>query len=308
MDYLVYDAVDSFTFEHAAKLCCEIEKLDDGNKLRCSAIFQQLIRDAESGHLPYEKALKRAARVTTNYVTGNVRHHPESIDWLNCRAKRVDLMRWARARNMHAPFLFPEQRPGYWGDSGSGNDRMRTFTLAQAADALANNDEDGARRWRDALVQSAKTGELRVSPTYRTWEEYWGQGVIFPLQAALHDIRETWHVTREDLKQWCLPAPNLRPPFLFPSGTQGTPGKDSVIRPAAPKAKPLHTKERATALKLIIGMATCGYKYNSQATRNGATAEIAKDLDSLQLSLDEDTVRKWLKDAAEYLPKISNNS
>ena len=51
----------------------------------------------------------------------------------------------------------------------------------------------------------------------------------------------------------------------------------------------------------IIGMAVKGYRYNPKAGRNEATKDIADDLDRLGISLDVDTVRKWLQESAEEL-------
>jgi len=70
------------------------------------------------------------------------------------------------------------------------------------------------------------------------------------------------------------------------------------------KQKALLTRERETALKLIIGMAIGGYGYNAAATRNSATKEIADDVARTGLSIDEDTVRKWLQEACEILPAV----
>lgn len=67
--------------------------------------------------------------------------------------------------------------------------------------------------------------------------------------------------------------------------------------------KQLLTRERATALKLIIGMAVVGYKYDSKAKRSNTISEIVGDLDSAGVSLDADTVRKWLREAADLLPR-----
>ena len=66
--------------------------------------------------------------------------------------------------------------------------------------------------------------------------------------------------------------------------------------------KPLHTRERESALKLIIGMALKGYCYDPSASRNAATQDIADDLAALGIGLDADTVRKWLKEGTELLP------
>ena len=71
--------------------------------------------------------------------------------------------------------------------------------------------------------------------------------------------------------------------------------------------KPLHTRERQTLLKMVIGMAMEQYGYNPKANRNDATAHIASDLSLSGLSIDPDTVRKWLKEAAELLPQDFKN-
>lgn len=67
--------------------------------------------------------------------------------------------------------------------------------------------------------------------------------------------------------------------------------------------KPLRTRERETALKLIIGMAVGGYSHDPTARRSATVSEIAEDLHKLGLSVDPDTIRKWLKEATEILPR-----
>lgn len=71
------------------------------------------------------------------------------------------------------------------------------------------------------------------------------------------------------------------------------------------KEKPLGPKERQSALKLIIGMAMSGYGYDPLDKRSPKVREIANDLSLLGISLDTDTVRKWLKEAKELLPSES---
>lgn len=66
--------------------------------------------------------------------------------------------------------------------------------------------------------------------------------------------------------------------------------------------KPILTKERETVLKLILGMAMAGYKFDPKALRNSATTEITTDLERLGLGLDQDTVRNWLKEASGLMP------
>ena len=70
-----------------------------------------------------------------------------------------------------------------------------------------------------------------------------------------------------------------------------------------PPEKGLATRERESLLKMLIGMALKGYAYDPNLPRNTATAEIAEDLNSIGIGLDPDTVRKWLKEAADLLPR-----
>jgi hypothetical protein len=63
----------------------------------------------------------------------------------------------------------------------------------------------------------------------------------------------------------------------------------------------LSTRERSTCLKIIIGMAIRGYRYDPKAPRSDKTSEIAGDLHAVGLSIDVDTVRKWLDEASGML-------
>jgi hypothetical protein len=71
--------------------------------------------------------------------------------------------------------------------------------------------------------------------------------------------------------------------------------------------KPLHTKERETLLKLVIGMAVGGYRYQPWEKRNEVIPDIVNDLQLTGVSLDPDTVRKWLKIASDLLPRDYEN-
>lgn len=66
--------------------------------------------------------------------------------------------------------------------------------------------------------------------------------------------------------------------------------------------KVLHTRERDTLLKLIIGMAVEQYGYDPKAKRNEATAHIRSDLESCGISMDADTILNKLREASELLP------
>jgi hypothetical protein len=77
---------------------------------------------------------------------------------------------------------------------------------------------------------------------------------------------------------------------------------DDSTDEATTKAKQLGTKERESLLKMIIGMARGGYAYDPKLNRSAVPQEIANDLAKHGVALDVDTVRKWLREAAEFLP------
>jgi hypothetical protein len=67
----------------------------------------------------------------------------------------------------------------------------------------------------------------------------------------------------------------------------------------------LGSRERDSLLKLIIGMAVGGYGFDPLAERSRQVKEITDDLLRVGVQLSDDTVRKFLKDGAELLPKES---
>jgi hypothetical protein len=73
--------------------------------------------------------------------------------------------------------------------------------------------------------------------------------------------------------------------------------RNTVITPN----RPLNPKERESLLKLVLGMAIDGYGYNPKASRSPAASGIANDLKTQGISIDEDTVRKWLNEAKESI-------
>lgn len=58
------------------------------------------------------------------------------------------------------------------------------------------------------------------------------------------------------------------------------------------------TRERDTLLKLLIGMALEAYRHDPAAARSPTSAEISSDLAKHGLSVSDDTIRKYLKEAA----------
>lgn len=72
--------------------------------------------------------------------------------------------------------------------------------------------------------------------------------------------------------------------------------------------KPLSDKERKSLLKIILGMALTNYEFDPKAERSSIVSEITSDLELHGISLDKDTVRKWLKEAISLLPQDWNKS
>lgn len=63
----------------------------------------------------------------------------------------------------------------------------------------------------------------------------------------------------------------------------------------------LGTRERDTLLKLVIGMATKGYGFDPKVQRSTVIPEIAVDLEAAGVTVTDDTVRKYLREAAALL-------
>jgi hypothetical protein len=63
--------------------------------------------------------------------------------------------------------------------------------------------------------------------------------------------------------------------------------------------KPLGRREQNTLYKMILGMAVATYEHESRKSRTATSRLIAQDLKTLKLSVDADTVRKWLQKAKD---------
>lgn len=79
--------------------------------------------------------------------------------------------------------------------------------------------------------------------------------------------------------------------------------RSEASRPTTPAQKELPLRERESLLKLVIGMAVKGYSYDPASSRSPTAKEIATDLALIGLPMDEDTVRKYLKESAGLLPQ-----
>ncbi|MGJ0427221.1 hypothetical protein [Methylocystis sp.] len=65
---------------------------------------------------------------------------------------------------------------------------------------------------------------------------------------------------------------------------------------------PVGARERETMLKIIIVMAVKGYAFDPKAKRGDSVKDIVADIEKCGLSLSDDTVRRYLREAADLLP------
>jgi hypothetical protein len=72
--------------------------------------------------------------------------------------------------------------------------------------------------------------------------------------------------------------------------------------PVAGQEKTLSTRERDTLYKIIIGLAVDGYGYVPKEKRSAIARDVSAKLDELGISVSDDTVRKYIKEAEQLLP------
>ncbi len=68
--------------------------------------------------------------------------------------------------------------------------------------------------------------------------------------------------------------------------------------------KSLGLSERESLLKLILAMAIDGYGYDPSAAKSPIAGGLAGQVERLGMSLGDDTIRNYLKEAKELLPGI----
>lgn len=116
-------------------------------------------------------------------------------------------------------------------------------------------------------------------------------------EATLKDVgRSTVRLSEEEIAKILIE--NLR----FREGHFGTLHQVQV--------RGIANKERNQLLKMVLGMALDSYGYQPKAKKNEATGQIVGDLAKYGIGIDADTVRKYLKEAAEtvsyQMPKLES--
>ena len=127
----------------------------------------------------------------------------------------------------------------------------------------------------------------------------WARKIDLPIPAQLEAEEQKLRIARkpqEDNPQSYLERAGTQPADL---GTQPAKPQGTTPQPVAPR-------ERESMLKLIIGMAIAGYRYEPRAKRNDLVREITNDLEKYGVALSDDTVRKYLAEGAELVPPKEN--
>lgn len=150
---------------------------------------------------------------------------------------------------------------------------------------------DQYSKWRLIIMRAEIAGDLsdRILPgDFVSWAERTGidlpTGLKNAVRAAVQRIedKESIILERESLR---TEVENLR----------------AELEAARLSEVSLNAGERKSLMKLALGMAIHKYNYDPAASRGSAPKNISDGLALKGLTLDEDTVRKWLKKASELL-------
>ena len=79
----------------------------------------------------------------------------------------------------------------------------------------------------------------------------------------------------------------------------------NIDHPPVAATDVLNPKSRLSLLKLVLGMAIDGYGYDPKESKSPFAKETVDRLAALGITIDEDTVRRWLREAAEEVTHTS---
>ncbi len=149
----------------------------------------------------------------------------------------------------------------------------------------------------DKIVKS----EWRNSSRNRTWlEEQYTKRERLVSRAILSLILQK-RIKPEAFLEWADSISLSVPRELRQAIPKSLPvqPEEKLATMAPPNRQELKTSERNSLLKLILGMALEQYDYNPIAQRSTATTQIQSDLAEHGITMSEDTVRKYLKEATD---------
>lgn len=108
-------------------------------------------------------------------------------------------------------------------------------------------------------------------------------------------------VNLSEFASWALGMKwEIPPEFAAMADTAHESDKSKDSKPQS--STDLGTRERETALKIIAGLLVQGFKSAEISKPYGVAREIKQALQSSGLDLSDDTIAKWIKDAAALLP------
>jgi hypothetical protein len=210
---------------------------------------------------------------------------PERVNWetvkplihLSAFAFQYQRRRDLALRAKLSKQLFDPVLPGFF------------LAWAKRTDLKVSPDLEAAVTARGVLVADWKTHYDDLKAKYDELHRNWGDNYD-ELHKGWMEICEDKNKKIADLQQQ-----------LADAEANAASAESGISRD--PLEKPLGTRERESLLKLIIGMALGGYGYDPIAGRSEQPAQIATDLATAGVPLDVDTVRKWLKQGADLLPR-----
>ena len=193
--------------------------------------------------------------------------------------------------------------------------KMAAWEISEGAALLVGVNPDLVRlrrEWRESVGSATASrykgvlnlaerafehGELGYpAPVPRQWLE-WAKKKDIPipemLEAEVNKMYPDKELQREATRISCLEAENARL-------------TSELAKAQSTSGQPLATRERESMLKLIVGMAIQGYRYDPKARRGDAICDITSDLEKSGVALSDDTVRKYLVEAAPLLPAKEN--
>ena len=151
--------------------------------------------------------------------------------------------------------------------------------------------------WK-SLYEEAAAGQKRAIEIYeRATEMHDGQIADWK---RLHE--EALDLLRKEHSEW-LGIANEKDMEIAELKARIESLEQLQFKQPSPPEQEVGARSRDSLLKLVIGMAVVAYVYDPKAVRSDKTTEIADDLASAGVPLDVDTVRKWLREAAELLPR-----
>lgn len=199
--------------------------------------------------------------------------------------KRRDLVRRAAAIKQIYDTNFPEFFLGWAKRNG--------MDLPPSLLDLVEKNGQQIADWPVLLEMANKRTEEAIESGKRTCEE--------AIESGKRSFREALDSGRkmhaEALAAWKANADELREAIR----TLTTENEQLKLQQASVEPepeKPINAKSRLSLLKLVLGMAIDGYRFDPKSSKSSLPGELVDDLALIGISIDESTVRSWLREAA----------